>query len=1014
MKKMKIIISIACAVLLLSLLSAGIFVSAQGDIEWSEISLQEEYSYGATLEIPSRTLSAKGKTYEASYFVILPNGSTSVSETLTLNQGGQYTIRYYVNDDVYYSKEEHFVVFDYLYSFNTDKSTAEYQEENGLYVSLADSDVMTFNTVIDLNDITAKDTLFSLIATPEEDGQYDFSRMYVTFTDVDDPTNYMTISIRRSTSNDPYSFMYSYLMGAADGQILTGVEGVTAPYKLHVEGTSVYGRPIQHSFSNALVPERQGTSEELPTLERVPNRSVTVSYDNETKELFTNNLLIIDLDNPEYFSAPWSGFKSGKVRMSISCALYEGAYASFTVKSVYGVDISSGKIDDTQGPEIKIDTKYADAMPYAAKGFNYYVPAASAKDANSGECEVQTVVWFNYNTDQKNMVSVIDGYFPIERVGTYAIEYTAEDSYGNKTVEVLYVVSKEKVDAPTITLDEIPVTEMKLGESILPVKYTATSGSGDASTSVVVKFEDEEVALTSNGFMPEKAGVYTVEYKVVDYIGQVAVESYTVNALANETPLYIDVPDFPLVLISGSEQSIPELYVNDYSSGVLEKVLVVPQITDSEGTRDVANNRIKPVVANNGDKITLTYTYKGSTLTKEIPTVSVWSVAESGRPMIDLQYYLYSAENNIGIEKTEQSIIVSALEEDASFVFANKLYAENFEMVFNSLAGSSKYGAVKLSFIDSEYNDIAFDVVIVNNGNKGADVIVGENSSTISSSVAAGSRFNLYYSDKQIKVGLTTINVTTCLNGEAFNGFVSDTVYLKVSFIDATAGEDAAIALESINGHAMTNLTSDRTAPKIVVCGEYGGAYKLNSSVTIPKCLIGDVLDPNSTATITVTDPEGNIVTSVDGVALKDASPYVENTLTLTQYGQYKVVITAKDTFNSRANEVKLAFIINVVDDTAPTVKLDTEMSESAKVGDILILPNLTVEDNITPTENIVVMKYVYTPTGRLITLEGNSNSITASFEGVYEFRIYVRDAEGNVTFMRKSVTVTKEGVANE
>ena len=158
---------------------------------------------------------------------------------------------------------------------------------------------------------------------------------------------------------------------------------------------------------------------------------------------------------------------------------------------------------------------------------------------------------------------------------------------------------------------------------------------------------------------------------------------------------------------------------------------------------------------------------------------------------------------------------------------------------------------------------------------------------------------------------------------------------------------------------------------------------------------------------MTVTDGDGNVVTDVNGVELRNVDPRQEYTITLNSYGQYNVRITAADTFNQRPNSANFPYALNVDDDVAPEITFSGEFQTTAAVGDVLVIPDFTVSDNITAAEEITVTKYVLTPNGVLVTLSGNSNSIRTAYEGVYEFRILAVDEAGNVTMIRQAVTVT-------
>lgn len=94
---------------------------------------------------------------------------------------------------------------------------------------------------------------------------------------------------------------------------------------------------------------------------------------------------------------------------------------------------------------------------------------------------------------------------------------------------------------------------------------------------------------------------------------------------------------------------------------------------------------------------------------------------------------------------------------------------------------------------------------------------------------------------------------------------------MNVSFIDATTG--AKFEMLSINSQTLINTKRDRTAPDIVLFGEYGGSYAYGSKVTLPSAAAGDVLDPNVRFTLSVTDPDGKPCVATDGTEITGVAP---------------------------------------------------------------------------------------------------------------------------------------------
>ncbi len=984
---MRVLLVTLCTVLAFS---AVVTVALANQPTWSDVTIAQEYDFGSVFTVPERTVTVGGTTVSASHTVMYPDGTSTLKSKITLNMSGLYTVSYHATvGDKPYVQEHTFMVADYLYYFDTDKSSAKYDAEQGLLVELAEGDTMHFNAVIDLNNIDIEDMLLEALAMPTEKGRLDFQRLYFTFTDVEDSSNYLTVSIRHTAST--VDAPYSYAMAAGNGQLLTGLELWNGDIKVHVEGTSNFGRPFSHSFKDSTA----GT--------------IQLHYDAETMSAYVGNQLIVALNDPAYFSDLWSGFTSGKVRLSVTAGMYEGTLAKFCLKSVKDVDLSAGKMADTEGPVIKIDTPYTEGMPAAVKGGSYQVYPATARDANTGDCNVKVSVWYNYTSPNATLVDIVDGRFTTANIGNYAIVYEASDRLGNLTREILWVYSHATVEKPSIVLDSASSVELTLGQLLVPMDYEVISHSGNAAVKVTAKLGDTEVDITDGTYRPEKAGTYTITYTATDYIGQTGTASYQVVAKAGDKPVFVDRPVFPAILIDGASYKLPELYANDYRSGTLERKLVSAQVTDSEGTKQVAaGESFMPKVTNNGDTVTVKYTCDGAEFTVELPVIQAWRTeADSSRPKLNLENYMYSAEGQLDYIKTDASITVLAKDSSASWLFANEMIAENFELILKGIAGKSNFEALTVTLRDAQNPAIAVEVKLINKGNSNVELEIGELWASVAASFEQSSEFVMSYAKKQISIGGSVYAIATDANGNPFNGFPSGKLLVGVSFVEAKQG--AAYDVISVNGYAMSNLTSDRTGPKIVVLGEYGGSFSIGQEVTIPAAMAGDVLDPNVTFSLTVKDPQGNVMTTVDGVKLENVDPTTAYTIKLDQYGQYSVRLVAADTFNARSNETVLPYTINVDDEVAPEVTFTSTFTDTAKVGDVLVMPDFTVTDNITAAENIVIVKYVYTPSGRTLLLDGKANSITAAQAGTYEFRIYVSDEAGNMQLIRKTVTVTAQ-----
>lgn len=967
----------------------GVYASSA----WSEYPAAEEKSYGSDFTVPERTVTVGDKTVTADSIVVYPDGSATKNKQITLSMSGVYKIIYSADvDGKPYSDEVTFKVDDAAYYFSGDKSSATYgkykyaESDEGLLVRLGFGESITFNTPINIKDVTKLDALVEGFATPDEKGTSDFEKLIFTFTDVEDPSTYLKISIRQSAEGTGYPI--SYALAGGNGQPMEGWEEYWK--KLHINNE--WGTQFRHSFSLAF---SSGWSESAPD-----KMKISLRYDAATCQTYASSLMIIDHDDPAYYNKLWRGFKSDKVKLTVSADMTTAETANFCLTMVKDVDLTSEKFIDNDPPVITVDGA-TESMPLAKTGSDYAVPAATAYDAIYGATDVKTSVWYNYGAANQVLVNVKDGKFTVERSGDYAIVYEASDRLGNTAVKTLWVKASKTVPAPVITIDAEKVTAATAGEAVEIAGYTATASSGTATVKVTAALNGEEIEVNKT-FRPEKTGEYTITYTATDYVGQSVSESYTLTVTAGETPLFIDEPTLPPLFIENCNYTIPDFYATDYRSGSPVKVKATLKIKDATGTSVVSNGVVNVAVEQNFNTVTVIYECDGATLTREVPVVKPFMTDSTGRVRLLVENYLYG--NGFTVEKQDNGFVMTATASSGGFVFANLLPAENCEVGLKGVSGKANFNGLTVKFEDAYDKNKAITVKLLNNGSR-TNATVNGTITELQTTFNGGGDFTVGYQSGAILVNGASVNVTEYDNGETFGGFTSGKVKLCVYFDNARNG--AQYMLTSVNSHPTTTATTDRIGPKVVILGtDYGGTKSIGSTVTLPAATAGDTLDPNIKFSLKVTDPNKNVVTSLSGVTLNGADPTKEYSIKLDAYGQYLVTYTAEDTFNQRTNTTTLTYAINVLDEVKPEIKFASDFKQTVKKGDAIVIPSFTVSDNVTAAEDIRVTKYVLTPSGVLVTIPADSNSIKATQTGKYEFRIIATDGAGNVSMVKTTVTV--------
>lgn len=1014
---------------------------------WSTLDLADGYAYGSTFTIPKRTVTVGGKQVNAKAVLQYPNGATTVKESVTLSAYGYYQLAYtaVVNGKAYLDERTFFVngaafsvgnakssitygAYEYavdrealvdgngkpVYNadvFQTERKQYTHFCEEGVMVRLARGDTLQFHEIIDLSNVSQFDSLVKAFPTPDEQGIPDFEKLTFTFTDVYDPS--ITLSFVARHDKEGYEYRRTYSLVAGNGQKLTGKDSNIngdRPNTIYVgdggtSGDGTFTRRFKSIFQNA-----NGVwVDEYREQDAIP---IDFRFDSETKTAYLRDYrnatrinTIADLDDPEYFDALWSGFTDGKVRLSVTADVYSAETANFCISHVYGLDLTKAEYADTVAPTVTVDCDY-DNMPTAEVGGKYPVPTATAFDLDAGKLPVKTTVWYNYTSSNATLLAVKDGWFSTDKFGDYAIVYEATDGGGNVAKEILWVRAEQQLPPLQLVLDTRRVTEAVCGTWIVPADYTvenATCAENDVVVSIKATFDGEEIAITE-GFRPERAGTYQIVYTATDYIGRSVENAYTLQVEKGERPLFVDEPMLPFTFVSGKTYVMPTVYVNDYTGANLQRSLAYAEVTDKNGTNRVeCGQTFVPTVEKQGDEVTVVYKYKFEGETIESKPYTVPAILPKGE-VDGSTYVLFSnyllGEGFTASQPKTNRVVVEATQSNGAWTYAQELLADAFSVKLSGVETESLFEALRITLIDSQ-NEEEQIAVEVQNLLDSMIFVVGAETVEVGNSFQRGDGFTISYADGILSVGSARITLKSYVSGKAFAGFSSEKVLLNVAFVGAETG--AKYTLDEICGQTVNRKNSDRTNPIVVVNGDYGGLKTFGERITLPAAKAFDVLDPNVQFSVTVTKPNGEVLTDVYGYVLQDVDPMVEYTIALDAYGTYMVTYTATDTVG---NDPEFWYSVIVKDEIPPTLTFTGKSETQAKVGDTLVLPSFQVEDNVSASESLVVSKFVYTPSGRLYALK-NGNAIVCSQTGVYEFRVTVTDEEGNVAIYTYTVKVT-------
>lgn len=992
--------------------------------DWQDITVEDTYSYGDTFTVPARTISVGGAEVTATHSLIRPDGSATAASSVVLNSYGTYRLNYYASvNGKQYSDEVDFSVNAIAYSVsNTSLSSAKYGEyteleanSEGIIVRLANKDALEFSSVIDMSNCSLSDSLVEGFITPDVRGTYDFDRLIFTFTDIEDASVYLKFQLNRYQSST-VGLNTSFVLVGGNEQDMVGYEKDETGKNPHVNDG--VGTPVE---GLSFIAQKNANGWDGAAQDYAPDtKPFAFYYDAETNSTYAHKNKISVLDDSMYYKTFWTGFPSGKARLTITAGGYSGTTANFCITKVAGLtteDLKNNTYTETEGPDITINTTYEE-MPVAQVGMAYTLPTATAYDAYTGSAAVTASVWYGYSYDYATSAGIVDGKFVPTKAGYYTIVYSATDGFGNTSKKTLSVRAISSVPDLEVSLENEPATSAELGRKVKIATPTIEGGSGSAALVVTMTHNGITTEIT-DGFTPEESGSYTITYTATDYLGKVGTYTYTIEAKAgtapilNESELYL-----PKVFISGNGYTLPTLYADDYTTGKHVKTLVDVKVTDANGEKTYkAGDRIVPQVNTSGDTVKVVY-YSGST---SLDAVYVPTIVGRNNKTVNIPSYFYGDVTAAYGDKGNNSYF-SGIEirndeasESAGWTFANPVAADSFSIDMETLKGYTLFDAFELTLTDSADYSKAISLTIT----AGASATISHAGSSYktNNNLTSGVDITISYSGGVVTavLGKTTllITITKYTDGSAFDGFASGKVYAGLSTTNNQAG--GKYLINQFCENVITSRNRDNAGPNVTIFGNLPSKVSIGETFMVSKAEAVDVFAPESSLTITVYDPDGEVAKSVDGVKLENVVPNKEYVVKAEKYGQYKVVYTATET-NWLDTTSVIEQTVRVPDEVAPTLKFTSIGTTEASVGDVIVMPDFAVSDNLTPTDRIKVWKYVINPNGRTIALDGDANSIKCSYAGTYTFVIYVADVTlgeteeldtiNNVAIYKYTVTV--------
>lgn len=964
--------------------------------------LQEKYTVGETIEIPNGTIESGGNTYSVMPIVYTPAGVAYKTNKLTVQSMGQYKVEYKaVVSGKAISHFRYFEVDDKLFYVGSPMSSAFYgtdasqykTEQKGINLSLQRGDVFYLNQVIDLNAYGKSDPLVKLFTTPTKAptngiAYRDVRKLKITISDVHDFGNAVTISLSNwdrwagpSTSEQrAWAYRQMYALASATGQVPTGVSN------------KVYKNELGASFMYSMYGTYDGSDTTVGT------EYLTVSADIDAKKFYVNNVLIAQLDE-QYMEFPWEGFKTGEVKISISGADYFSNSFDMLITDIAGLDLSRERFSDTDEPKIDVDFGYVDErdLPVAVVNKAYPLFTAAALDGYSGECTVKCRVYNGMNPDYKFEYDIVDNAFIPDRAGVYYIEYSATDYSGNRArivKELTCVDSVSEIRIETAAQQNgVAGIEVPIGEIT-----DITGGSGGYVTDIaVLDGQGKETETDGKTFLPKKADTYKVVYTVKDYIGVVRTKEVSVSVAPNDKPVFDAQPILPKYLLEGFRYELPVPTAYDYGKGEYTDVTLT--VSDGVGENRKIEDGATTFTPNKDGFAEIVYTAGESQIKKSIPVLRVKN--ETGE--IDMAKY-FVTEHCAAVAHDDYVALSADSSVNAKADFANPLSAYGFSADLFVDSEDNDFSAINLYLVDSVKQDRKIKITFTKGASQTAKSKMYINDEEVPSQTTVfnfyGNVLSLRYDNATQTVSTAdglSVKVTSDSDGNAFHGFDGGKLYFEIELTGCNGG---TVCVQDICGQAINNTLFDFVKPKLFAPQTFKGYFDIGDEVTIEKAIAADVLTPQTTATITVTDSQGNAVTSIEGTVLNQAKLGVYS-IRITQTGTYAIVYNLSD---ASGNKATFSYAIHVRDLEKPIITIDGEVPETAFKNDSIRLPAATARDNIDGEVTVYCM--IREPVDYRIVQIDFSQPYRFTEIGMYELRYFAVDSSGNVSSVVYAIEV--------
>lgn len=850
----------------------------------------------------------------------------------------------------------------------------------GVEMTFKGDGVIRFNNIINLNDLSATDSLIELYAIPASVPDYtgytesrlpgetypsggythgtaNFTRFEVKLIDAYDSNNIVIITFFYMPTYSYWNWNEGFINVGNKNAVYAINDGKFAAGQYGANNVGTVG---SYSFYG------EG------------NFPFNVQLDYASKKFYSDTrgkgqVLVLDYSDASKLGAAnvWKGFTTGECYMELSFPTVSKE-SSVLITKVLGVSLEGEKPADVKEPKIVIDYSEFEneSVPAAKVNSEYKIPSASAFDEIGGKCDVSVTV----KDSSGNDVNITNGKFVPSAAGNYSVIYSAKDFYGNAATKILTVTANETV--ADISVSPVSDYEFYAGTDTLEPQFTISGGSGKKQYTVGYYLNGKEIKPSDGWLSFGEIGTLEIKFGITDYFGTHE-KTVTYEVKAQDKPVLRDVV-LPYALYIGKEYRFPKANAYDYKNESFVDVDILVN-----GAMLGKDRKYTPKESD-GKQLTVTYSAAANgVLETKSYTVKVIDYTVSAHMTFD---------GDVTTEVGGRYTTISA-EKDYTISFAYPVAADGLKFSVGGVSGKDKFASLKFTVKDSAdaKKTISFSLEKVSSGK--FNVIIGEkqysvdfdwvnalneNRESVAISISGG---NIELKNENL-VLLGSFPIEKWDNGTTYNGFTSGGAYLTVK-VNGVYGS-TSVKLFGF-GNQTYAKSSALSAPSVALLGEFkSGVVAFNDKVTFPKAAGFSAISYNVSVTYEITDPDGKTVKSGKGTE--------SGSFTCNKYGRYTCIYTAYDEVNGVS--AQLPFYFDVRDTVAPAVTADANLG-TVKVGGSFTIKKAAVSDN-SGDDKCTVKVFV-------IDTYYNSTDVTASMKytpkksGRYKVVYMAMDEAGNI-----------------